>query len=68
MHKWQLRGIIKYKRSCQEVRLNQLAFLKGCPRCHGDIVEGRDGFGKYLSCLQCGFLVDLNPQETKASR
>ena len=34
-------------------------FLKGCPKCHGDLLEKEDEFGKYWICIQCGFLTDL---------
>ena len=33
--------------------------FKVCPRCHGDVYLREDIFGKYLSCLQCGYLKDL---------
>ena len=33
--------------------------FKGCPRCGGDLLLADDVFGKYLSCLQCGFLRDV---------
>ena len=36
-----------------------LFILKGCPRCGGDLYLGEDGFGKFMSCIQCGFLRDL---------
>ena len=29
-------------------------WFKACPRCHGDLIEGRDQYGSYLSCIQCG--------------
>ena len=29
-------------------------WLKSCPRCHGDLFLGRDHYGWYVSCLQCG--------------
>ena len=29
-------------------------WLKSCPRCHGDLYEGRDFYGLYIACLQCG--------------
>jgi hypothetical protein len=32
--------------------------LKGCPRCGGDLQLEADSYGKYQSCLQCGFLKD----------
>ena len=28
-------------------------YLKGCPRCHGDVYESTDVFGPYTSCIQC---------------
>ncbi len=33
--------------------------FKACPKCHGDLCLGKDMFGKYLSCFQCGYLRDL---------
>jgi DNA-directed RNA polymerase subunit M/transcription elongation factor TFIIS len=33
--------------------------FKSCPRCRGDLYLGEDIFGKYLSCLQCGYLRDV---------
>ena len=50
---------MKSSGSCLEYRLDGMIFFKGCPRCHGDIVEKDDVFGWYLSCLQCGSLTDL---------
>ena len=32
-----------------------MMYLKGCPKCHGDLFEEKDHFGKYTSCAQCGF-------------
>lgn len=32
--------------------------FKACPRCKGDLVDGGDQFGQYVSCLQCGFMRD----------
>ncbi len=29
--------------------------LKGCPRCHGDLIPEGDQFGWDLACLQCGY-------------
>jgi hypothetical protein len=28
--------------------------LKDCPKCHGDLYESRDRYGRYVTCLQCG--------------
>lgn len=33
--------------------------FKVCPRCRGDLYLAEDVFGKYLSCLQCGYLKDV---------
>ena len=37
----------------------KMVLLKACPRCHGDIVVHIDVFGRYMSCLQCGFQRDV---------
>ena len=41
--------------------------FEACPKCRGDINVAEDIFGKYLSCLQCGYLKDL-PAEAMARR
>ena len=33
--------------------------LKACPKCHGDLSLQKDQYGRYLSCLQCGYLKEL---------
>ena len=33
--------------------------FKECPRCQGDLYLSEDPFGGYLSCMQCGYLRDL---------
>ena len=33
--------------------------FKICPRCRGDLYQTQDMFGKFLSCLQCGYLKDI---------
>ena len=33
--------------------------FKECPRCQGDLYIAEDSFGKFLSCMQCGYLHDL---------
>jgi DNA-directed RNA polymerase subunit M/transcription elongation factor TFIIS len=33
--------------------------FKVCPRCHGDLYLTQDIFGEYVSCLQCGYLKDI---------
>ena len=33
--------------------------FKECPRCQGDLYLAEDVFGRYVSCMQCGYLRDL---------
>ena len=33
--------------------------LRACPKCRGDLYLNQDMYGKYLNCLQCGYLKDL---------
>ncbi len=33
--------------------------FKECPRCQGDLYLAEDAFGRFLSCMQCGYLRDL---------
>ena len=37
--------------------------FKVCPRCRGDLYLAEDVFGRYLSCLQCGYLKDVEEPE-----
>lgn len=30
-------------------------WLKGCLRCKGDLYEDKDKYGRYVTCLQCGY-------------
>lgn len=32
-------------------------WLKECPRCHGDLREESDLYGKYIVCMQCGYIL-----------
>ena len=33
--------------------------LKGCPRCHGDMVLEEDIWGQHWSCFACGCSVEI---------
>ena len=34
--------------------------FKSCPRCvQGDLVLGRDLYGRYMQCIQCAHMVDM---------
>ena len=32
-----------------------MLFLKGCPHCGGDLLQEADDYGRYASCIQCGY-------------
>ena len=35
-------------------------YLKGCSKYHGDLTLGKDAYGAFLKCLQCGKLTEGN--------
>ena len=35
-----------------------MLWLKGCPRCSGDLYEKSDKYGRFLLCLQCGLYLE----------
>ena len=35
-----------------------MMYFKECPKCHGDLYAAEDIHGRYLSCIQCGYLRD----------
>ena len=38
-----------------EVMIPMGLWLKGCPKCGGDLYNDRDVMGYYRQCLQCGY-------------
>jgi hypothetical protein len=28
-------------------------WLKACPKCHGDLYNGKDAYGSFIACMQC---------------
>lgn len=37
-----------------------MLWSKACPKCQtGDVVLGRDKYGPYVHCMQCGYMRDL---------
>ena len=38
-------------------------WLKGCPKCHGDLMAAEDMYGPYIYCLQCGYAHDLEKEK-----
>ncbi len=37
-----------------------MIYFNACPKCHGDLTMGQDGYGSFVSCLQCGFMRDID--------
>jgi DNA-directed RNA polymerase subunit RPC12/RpoP len=33
-------------------------WLRECPRCGGDLREESDVYGRYVSCVQCGYILN----------
>lgn len=38
-------------------------WLKTCPRCRGDLREESDIYGKYVACVQCGYILRAEDEE-----
>ncbi len=38
-------------------------WLKTCPRCHGDLREESDVYGKYVACVQCGHILRAQEED-----
>ena len=36
-----------------------MIWLKECPKCQGDLVLDQDHYGKFKTCVQCGYLRDV---------
>jgi hypothetical protein len=32
-----------------------MIWFKRCPKCHGDLAELSDHYGKFVACLQCSY-------------
>lgn len=32
-------------------------WFQACPRCRGDLYQGRDIYGAYIACVQCGYVL-----------
>jgi len=41
-----------------------MIWCKNCPRCNGDLLSQSDVYGEFISCLQCGCI--LNEQQGRA--
>ena len=45
-----------------------MIYFGACPKCHGDVMLNRDGFGSFLSCLQCGLMRDVESKPAVAAK
>ena len=45
-----------------------MILFKVCPKCQGDLYLKEDIFGKFLSCLQCGYLRDVELAHQRPSK
>ncbi len=41
---------------------------KACKRCSGDLYLSHDVYGAYVTCMQCGFLLDQEATESMLAR
>lgn len=32
-----------------------MIWIKGCPKCKGELTDNKDTFGYYIYCVQCGY-------------
>ena len=47
-------------------RDDEMLYVKACPRCQGDVELGSDMYGRYLACLQCGYMIDSREEALAA--
>ncbi len=41
-----------------------MMWLGACPRCRGDLHLDSDHFGKFVSCLQCGTILNKSQEHS----
>ncbi len=39
-----------------------MLWLKSCPRCHEDLCESKDMYGRYINGIQCGHYVSASQE------
>ena len=44
-----------------------MVWFKSCKRCSGDLYLGKDFYGSFVSCLQCGAVAADFEQESSTS-
>ena len=45
-----------------------MIYFGACPKCQGDVSLNHDGFGAFLSCLQCGLMRDVESKPTVTAK
>ena len=45
-----------------------MVWLKACPKCKGDLFLDEDHYGKFKSCVQCGYIRDLAESDGETAR
>ncbi len=45
-----------------------MLLLKACPKCGGDMQVAGDLYGSYVSCLNCGYLKDIEDPDDVQKR
>lgn len=57
---WETQAVIRCKSENTALEeVSKMLELKACPRCRGDLNTRRDMYGKYVGCLQCGYMLDI---------
>ena len=41
-----------------------MMYLRECPKCNGDLNAEEDIHGRYVSCMQCGYLKDVSSEDS----
>lgn len=49
-------------------RVPTMFYLKACHKCQGDMYLGRDLYGIYQQCLQCGHIVELQLSHAQSNK
>lgn len=44
-----------------------MVWLKECPKCQGDLFLDQDHYGKFKTCVQCGYMRDMVESDVQAS-
>ena len=55
----------------QETHMNQLNNpefkFDACPRCAGNLVLESDMYGEAWSCIQCGYMIDIQSEPSRGA-